>query len=519
MALVVGATMAAIAPVSSASPLATVSLLGAVGRSDGGSTTVSNGVVVCAAPGIPVVSATSFPTCDNGSSPLAVGVSGADTFSVQGIPAGSYNLELAYVDGPAALVVSGVASVALAPGQVANCTLIAGVVATANCAGGVTAVDVGGVVTDSVGTPFTGPNGLLVCDGMLRTTPTFANLCDGGSVEVIAIAGATGAVAPATASWHVSRLGRRGDTLVFASPDTVTVGAGDELTCEAHVPGATTCTVVSAPSGPPDDGDGVIESPGVDGNGDGIDDAAQANVTTLPSGGTTGNVTIASPGSTTLQAVSAAGVPASPTPPAGAQFPVGVLGFKVAGVGVGGPADVKVYMPAGSSPSGYLKLRGGAWLDFSSHVTINGDVVTLHLVDNDSFDTDPAVGVIGDPGAPVVGYKFSGFRSPIDAVPAVNSAKGGQAIPVKWRITTATGVPVSDPSSFVSLTSSGGACGAGTTDEVEAYVPGASGLQYLGNGEWQMNWKTEKAWAGQCRTLTLKLADGLESRTASFKFK
>ena len=245
----------------------------------------------------------------------------------------------------------------------------------------------------------------------------------------------------------------------------------------------------------------------------------QANVTTLPSGGGAGTVTIASPGSTTLQAVTAVGVPALPVPPSGAQFPAGVLGFKVAGVDAAAASTSTVHLPAGSNPSGYLKLLAGAWVDFSSHVTINGDVVTLHLVDNDAFDTDSAVGVIGDPGAPVVGYKFSGFRSPIDVLPAVNSAKGGQAIPVKWRITTAAGVPVSNPSSFVSLTSSGGACGVGATDEVEAYAPGASGLQYLGNGEWQMNWKTEKAWAGQCRTLTLKLADGLESRTASFKFK
>ena len=178
-------------------------------------------------------------------------------------------------------------------------------------------------------------------------------------------------------------------------------------------------------------------------------------MTTLPSGGGAGTVTIASPGSTTLQAVTAVGVPALPVPPSGAQFPAGVLGFKVAGV-TGGSVDVDVHLPAGSNPSGYLKLLAGAWVDFSSHVTINGDVVTLHLVDNDAFDTDSAVGVIGDPGAPVVGYKFSGFRSPIDVLPAVNSAKGGQAIPVKWRVTDYAGNPISDPSSFVTVRSRGG---------------------------------------------------------------
>jgi extracellular elastinolytic metalloproteinase len=53
---------------------------------------------------------------------------------------------------------------------------------------------------------------------------------------------------------------------------------------------------------------------------------------------------------------------------------------------------------------------------------------------------------------------------------------------------------------------------------VEAYAPGATGLQYSGNGEWQFNWKTDRAWAGQCRTLKLTLSDGL-TRTASFSFK
>ena len=55
-------------------------------------------------------------------------------------------------------------------------------------------------------------------------------------------------------------------------------------------------------------------------------------------------------------------------------------------------ADVKVYLPAGSNPDGYLKLQGGAWVDFSSHVTIAGDVVTLHLQDGDAFDSRPGAG-------------------------------------------------------------------------------------------------------------------------------
>lgn len=119
-------------------------------------------------------------------------------------------------------------------------------------------------------------------------------------------------------------------------------------------------------------------------------------------------------------------------------------------------------------------------------------------------------------------YKFVGFDSPIDNVPTVNVAKAGSTIPVKWRFTDFEGSPISDPLSFTSLTSytvpdeyfSGE-----PADEVETISSsGASGLQYLGDGYWQFNWKTTKGYVGQCRIMVLKLADGSE-HTAYFRFK
>jgi hypothetical protein len=117
-----------------------------------------------------------------------------------------------------------------------------------------------------------------------------------------------------------------------------------------------------------------------------------------------------------------------------------------------------------------------------------------------------------------VHYSFSGFFEPIDNT-LLNAAKAGQTIPVKWRLTDATGAPVAAPQSFVNVSSSAtpGACG-GTADAIETYA-GASGLQYLGDGYWQFNWKTPKAYAGQCRTMSLTLQDGASGRTAAFIFK
>jgi len=64
--------------------------------------------------------------------------------------------------------------------------------------------------------------------------------------------------------------------------------------------------------------------------------------------------------------------------------------------------------------------------------------------------------------------------------------------------------------------STGDTCEAGPIDALEDYA-GESGVQYLGDGNWQFNWKTLKDYAGQCRTLTLELSDD-STLTADFKF-
>jgi hypothetical protein len=118
-----------------------------------------------------------------------------------------------------------------------------------------------------------------------------------------------------------------------------------------------------------------------------------------------------------------------------------------------------------------------------------------------------------------IGYNFTGFFSPIDNLPVVNKANAGQTIPVKWRITDYNGVGISDPASFVSLTSGSTTCFPGDPIDVIETYSGSSGLQYLGDGNWQFNWKTPKSYAGQCRTMRLNLADGDQDRIAHFQFK
>jgi hypothetical protein len=119
-----------------------------------------------------------------------------------------------------------------------------------------------------------------------------------------------------------------------------------------------------------------------------------------------------------------------------------------------------------------------------------------------------------------VTFTFAGFFAPVDNPSMVNTANAGQAIPVKWELTL-NGVPVSDPSSFLNLTSYSVTCGTfvgNPTDIIEEYAAGSSGLQYLGSGNWQFNWKTPKNYANTCRVMVLTLSDN-STHIADFKFK
>jgi hypothetical protein len=127
----------------------------------------------------------------------------------------------------------------------------------------------------------------------------------------------------------------------------------------------------------------------------------------------------------------------------------------------------------------------------------------------------PATFKVNNPSAL---YGWEGFFQPIDNT-LLNTANAGQTIPVKWRITLG-GVAVSDPNSFVALTSRLVPCNdlaALATDDIETYSTN-SGLLYLGNGNWHFNWQTPKSYANQCRVMTLTLNDG-STHDADFKFK
>ena len=116
-------------------------------------------------------------------------------------------------------------------------------------------------------------------------------------------------------------------------------------------------------------------------------------------------------------------------------------------------------------------------------------------------------------------YNFTGFASPVDNNNVLNTAKAGQAIPLKWRLTDASGNPVTNLSS-VKVTATSLNCALGTTtDLLEEYAAGSSGLQNLGDGYYQFNWKSPTTYATSCKTLNVDMGEGAAvTHTALFKF-
>jgi len=115
-------------------------------------------------------------------------------------------------------------------------------------------------------------------------------------------------------------------------------------------------------------------------------------------------------------------------------------------------------------------------------------------------------------------YAFSGFFSPVDNQPILNGARAGSAIPIKFSLGLDRGLTIFAPGYPRAVTMT---CDTLIPlDEVEEIVPaGRSGLSYDAvSGRYTYVWKTDPGWAGTCRQLVIRLADGSEYR-ASFTFR
>jgi hypothetical protein len=165
------------------------------------------------------------------------------------------------------------------------------------------------------------------------------------------------------------------------------------------------------------------------------------------------------------------------------------------GSGFAGPSSGTISVPTGTvGPNKTVAVQGG---------------VTQDAVGNSSNPSNSC--------SYSVAFVFAGFRTPVDNG-VMNTANSGQAIPLKWELRDYAGIPVTNLAS-VSVTAVTLSCAAGsTTDLIEEYAAGASGLINNGGGSYQFNWKTPASYAKSCKTMSLDLGEGTP-RTAAFEFK
>jgi hypothetical protein len=116
-----------------------------------------------------------------------------------------------------------------------------------------------------------------------------------------------------------------------------------------------------------------------------------------------------------------------------------------------------------------------------------------------------------------VNYGWTGFFRPVDNPDTVNSVKAGQSIPVKFSLAGNQGLNI-----FAAGSPTSQKITCDTSDPVDAIeetvTAGGSSLSYDSSlDQYNYVWKTDKSWAGTCRQLTVKTADGT-THVAIFKF-
>jgi hypothetical protein len=113
-------------------------------------------------------------------------------------------------------------------------------------------------------------------------------------------------------------------------------------------------------------------------------------------------------------------------------------------------------------------------------------------------------------------YILTGFADPVDN-DAINLITAGRTVPLKFHVAGSDGDPITDLAA-VAVTVTTLPCELGTSaDQIEEYTAGNSGLQNLGDGYYQYNWKTPKSYKNSCKLLALDIGDGVP-HTAQFHF-
>jgi hypothetical protein len=112
-------------------------------------------------------------------------------------------------------------------------------------------------------------------------------------------------------------------------------------------------------------------------------------------------------------------------------------------------------------------------------------------------------------------FPFSGFFSPVKAAPALNAAKAGQTIPVKFSLDGSRGLDIFAQAPVVTPVACSDLAPSGATVAVAA----VGKLRYdAASDQYIYTWHTDKAWTGGCAKLSFLLVDGTP-HAAYFDFR
>jgi hypothetical protein len=205
------------------------------------------------------------------------------------------------------------------------------------------------------------------------------------------------------------------------------------------------------------------------------------------------------------------------------------------GGGVGGPHFLAQHEHNPLSYDGSCPTAGFSVDIFLSYTGGIGDPPLLGASDGTScfvgtFDPNAGAVLAGS----VVNQKtLVGFQDPVSDT-KLNVIKAGSTVPLKWQTFDVVGNPVTNltlcphfggagctaPWVFIGITSIDCVSDQlNSNTETTATASGASGLQNLGNGNYQFNWQTVKGSTG-CVTPVLQFSTGFVSfNVANFQYK
>jgi hypothetical protein len=116
----------------------------------------------------------------------------------------------------------------------------------------------------------------------------------------------------------------------------------------------------------------------------------------------------------------------------------------------------------------------------------------------------------------IVSYQFTGFLSPVDNPPTVNTGTAGRTYPVKFSLAALPSLTlVTDTSVVTAIRYSATGCGAAPTDALETVAAGSTSLRNDGTS-YTYNWATPSK--SGCYTLSITLDDGT-THVALFNLK